>query len=326
MARALLALLAALVLGAAAAAETIAVRTAFVPFDSEDRDATRTGALVWKGGLALTSDDPRFGGLSGLHVELAADGARLTAVSDRGYWFTARLVHDRDGRLAGLADAALAPMRGPDGGDVAEGPWSDAEALARMGDRFLVGFERRARIWSYAVADGIAGRPAAFPTPPGLGRAPSNEGLEALAALPDGRLFALTEGLVQADGTLAGWVGGPAGWAALSYVRTGTYKPTDAAALPSGDVLVLERRFSWLGGPGARLARVRGGAIRPGAALESETLAEIVPPMTVDNMEGIGVVRGAAGETRLYLVSDDNYSALQRTLLMLFVLDETRAP
>jgi hypothetical protein len=35
-------------------------------------------------------------------------------------------------------------------------------------------------------------------------------------------------------------------------------------------------------------------------------------------MEGIAVRSGPAGETLIYLLSDDNYSALQRTLLMMF--------
>ena len=35
-------------------------------------------------------------------------------------------------------------------------------------------------------------------------------------------------------------------------------------------------------------------------------------------MEGIAVRRGAHGETLLYIISDDNYNALQRTVLMMF--------
>ena len=39
-------------------------------------------------------------------------------------------------------------------------------------------------------------------------------------------------------------------------------------------------------------------------------------------MEGLSVHRGANGETMLTLISDDNFSALQRTLLLQFVLKE----
>ena len=40
----------------------------------------------------------------------------------------------------------------------------------------------------------------------------------------------------------------------------------------------------------------------------------------IDNMEGLSVHRTAAGETVLTLVSDDNFSALQRTILLQFKL------
>ncbi len=40
----------------------------------------------------------------------------------------------------------------------------------------------------------------------------------------------------------------------------------------------------------------------------------------LDNMEGLAVHRGPQGETLLTIVSDDNYSILQRTLLLEFEL------
>ena len=39
-------------------------------------------------------------------------------------------------------------------------------------------------------------------------------------------------------------------------------------------------------------------------------------------MEGLSVHRDAAGEIVLTLVSDDNFSAVQRTLLLQFVMAE----
>ena len=42
----------------------------------------------------------------------------------------------------------------------------------------------------------------------------------------------------------------------------------------------------------------------------------------IDNMEGIGIHRNAQGETILTLVSDDNFSVLQRNLLLQFRLVE----
>jgi hypothetical protein len=39
-------------------------------------------------------------------------------------------------------------------------------------------------------------------------------------------------------------------------------------------------------------------------------------------MEGLSVHRSAGGETVLTLISDDNFSAVQRTLLLQFTLAE----
>jgi hypothetical protein len=42
----------------------------------------------------------------------------------------------------------------------------------------------------------------------------------------------------------------------------------------------------------------------------------------IDNMEGLSVHRGAGGETILTMISDDNFSIIQRTLLLQFALLE----
>ncbi len=42
----------------------------------------------------------------------------------------------------------------------------------------------------------------------------------------------------------------------------------------------------------------------------------------IDNMEGLGIHRDARGRTILTLISDNNRSILQRTLLLRFVLGD----
>ena len=61
-------------------------------------------------------------------------------------------------------------------------------------------------------------------------------------------------------------------------------------------------------------------AIKPGARLRPIHLATLAPPLTVDNFEGVAARRGPQGETLIYLVSDDNFQAAQRTYLMMFRL------
>ena len=144
-----------------------------------------------------------------------------------------------------------------------------------------------------------------------------------MARLADGRLFAIAEDLKAGPDAYRAWIGGgenPISWGLLSYEGTGLFRPVGAATLPSGDVVVLERRFTWVGGVASRLLRVAAADIVPGARLKGIELAVLDRPLTAANFEGIAAILGVNGATLLYLVSDDNYWALQRTLLFLFAL------
>ncbi len=301
-----------------AQAEPIAVKSVPVPLSAADPAQVAVGALRYRGGLVLTSEHQRFGGLSGLRV--SADGKRLEAVSDEGHWFTARLVYDRQGRLAGLADAEIGALLDPAGKPLRNKIEQDAEALTALPDGSrLVGFERHHRILRYPKS--LADVPQVFPPPPGLEQAPLNEGLESLVALSDGSVLALTEDMTE-QGLLRGWLWRDGRWSTLRYRLNGAPRPSDATTLPGGDLLVLERSYSPLKGLHLRLVRVALRCIKPDGTLQPQEIAELRPPLTADNLEGVSVRRNEKGETIVYLLSDDNFSGLQRTLLMMFALEE----
>ena len=289
-----------------------------VALDAADESVNRVGRLHYLGGLELRSKADSFGGLSGLSV--TADG-RLAAVTDRGHRFTARIVRDAAGRLVDLVEGSLAPLADTQGRPLT-GHWRDAEALERLpGGDWLVSFEGRHRVWRYAAGSGGPDGPARpFPTPDALARVPLNGGLEALAPLPDGRVLMLAEDLTRGDGAHAGWLVGDE-TRSFGYRPAPDFKPTDAALLPDGDLLVLTRFFSLIGGFKARLERVSAGTLAAGAVLRGTLVAHIAPPLTADNFEGVAVARDADGGTLVYLLSDDNFNAFQRTLLLLFRLD-----
>jgi len=316
----LLVLLAALAGGGAArAGEAVDIAATPLPFAAEPNMPATVGRLAWRGTLHLTSPDRRFGGYSALLV--GPDGRRATLVSDAGTWLTLDLRHDADGRLTGVGNGRIGALRGRDGAPLAGKALTDAEALARdPAGGLFVAFERAHRVWRYAGLDAL---PATLRRPPGIGSAAANKGIEALTSLADERLLALTEGAGDGAG-IAGWLWADGAWARLSLARTRPFLPTGAATLPGGDVLLLERHFSRLTGLAIRLSRIAAADIRPGARLATEEIARLAPPLEIDNLEGIDVRRTAAGETLIYLVADDNFSALQRTLLILFVLKGSR--
>jgi hypothetical protein len=270
------------------------------------------------GGLVLDSSVIGFGGLSALHLD---QELRVTAVSDLARWMTARLVL-RDGRLEGLTELRTGMLRDGSGRPLARGYTGDSESLARLPDgSWLVGFERWHRIRTYRDID-APGR--YVEAPPGLELAPANGGLESLAVLADGQWLAIAEGsaATQPRDTRPAWLGGPGRWRPVQYQPGEGFSPADAAPLPDGGALVLERSFSLFGGFGSRLVRIPPAQLHdpaPGAVLVGEELLRFAAPLPSDNFEGVSAAR-IGGRTLVALVSDDNENPLQRGLLLLFVL------
>jgi hypothetical protein len=106
----------------------------------------------------------------------------------------------------------------------------------------------------------------------------------------------------------------------FSVKRSDGFDVSDCAILPQGDLLLLERSYSLLAGVAMRIRRIPLAAIKPGALVDGTKLISANLAFQIDNMEGIGVSRDAGGDTILTLVSDDNFSVLQRTLLLQFRL------
>ena len=307
--------------GAPGRAAPLEIAARAVPLHGSNPNREIVGSLRYRGGLELTSPDPRFGGLSALL--LSEDGTRLTAITDQGHWVTARLIAAADGAPRALAEVEIGPLHGPGGAHLRGKHESDSESLTRLADGALVvAFENHHRLWRYpAGANPLAGHPAVFPPPPALQSLRSNSGIEALATLADGALLAIAEGRQGADTSPAFlWRGGA--WSELLYPRAPGFRPTGAATLPGGDLLVIERSFNLFDGVAIRLQRIAAVQIRPGATLSGTTLAVLRRPLTLDNMEGVAARRSERGETLIYLISDDNFRQLQRTLLMVFALEE----
>jgi hypothetical protein len=291
-----------------------------VPLDPSDPAKTRVGRLEFRGGLHLTSSEPRFGGFSALHVD--GDGSELTAITDQGGWMHARIGYDERGWLKDVTGVRMGVLHAPSGRPLEGKEFQDAESMTVLPDgSVMVGFERHHRLWRFP-AGGIAldNPPVPQRVPNNLYKAPLNGGIEALGSLWDGRLFALTEYWIDKD-VVRGWLGGGAGWWEIGYRFEGAYRPSDAGIMANNDLAVLERAYNPNRGIiGIRVAQVRTADLRRGARLKGEVLAELLPPLTMDNFEGLACRANQRGETILYLVSDNNFSDQQRTLLMMFAL------
>lgn len=278
-----------------------------LPLDPADPARRSIGRLAYMGGLVLRAGDPRFGGLSGLRW----DKGGLVAVSDRGDFIILEPRED-NGRLTGITKAILVPMRDPEGQPLTGK--ADAEALTGDGaGGWLVAFERDHRIWRYPDLDGPA-LPTGIDPQALLGSLAGNQGVEAIAGTMQALFLCSERQDSPARANCAVLPGGRPAHVAVAARGRAAFVPTDADRLDEDSIALLFRSYSRWDGAAATLAIWREGAgVIPLAALE--------PPLSVDNMEGIAI-RHEGGRTYVYIVSDDNFSPLQRTLLMKFRLEQ----
>jgi hypothetical protein len=294
-------------------------------FNVSAPDQRRFGTLEFVGGIELTSSHSEFGGFSALRVE--TDGEHFVSVTDKGYWLTGRIVYER-GRPVGVTDATMAPMLGPDGRTLASRGWFDTESLAERDGWLYVGIERVNRIVRFDFGrSAVLSRAEVVPVLPGISHLPYNKGLEGLAFAPRngklaGALMAFSERGLDPNGNLKAFLIGSPSAGEFSVKRRDEFDISDSLTLPSGDVLLLERRFTWLSGIAMRLRRIAIRDIAPGALVDGPVLLFADMGYQIDNMEGISAHVGADGTTVLTLISDDNFSLLQRTILLQFRLVE----
>lgn len=293
-------------------------------FDLRDRAHRQFGALQFRSGLILTSGFRGFGGLSALRLD--PRGERFVAISDKATWFTGRIVYDGTA-LSGLADVEAAPLLGPDGKPLRSRKWYDSESLAFDGGTAYVGFERVNQIVKFDFGrDGIRARGQPIAVPPALRKLPNNKGIESLVMVPKphplaGTLIALSERGLDAERNTIGFLIGGKSPGQFSVRRTENYDIADAALMHGGELLILERKFSWFEGVHIRIRRIALSTIVPGATVDGPSIFEADLGNEIDNMEGLDVHIDAGGAIVLTMVSDDNFSMLQRTLLLQFTLE-----
>jgi len=293
-------------------------------FDSRDATRHRFGALEFRGGLELTSSYKEFGGISSLRV--APDGERFISVSDKGRWLRGKLIY-RDGRLAGVTDAEMAPILATDGRPITARGWYDSESLADDGaGAVYVGLERVNRVLRFDYGkSGLLARGQNVTLPPEIAKLPNNKGMECLVVVPKplpgaGTLIAISERALDAGGNIKGFlITGPTP-GGFSVKRSDDFDVTDCAISAAGDLFLLERRFSWTVGVAMRVRVLPLANVVPGATVDGRQLIFADMGYQIDNMEGLAIHRDKAGETVLTMVSDDNFSFVQRTILLQFAL------
>ena len=212
----------------------------------------------------------------------------------------------------GAADPVFAPVEAdPLFGQASQDIEAVAYDLATR--RYWLGYERFHAIRRFGPAE-PRGMLAA---PPQMRGWSGNSGAEAMVRLADGRFLVLKEtdgeGLLFAGDPIEG---ARARQFAVTYPEG--FRPTDAALLPDGRVLVLMRRVVRAWPPFSGLLAIGDPAeIAPGRPWRVRLFARLDEALPPENYEAL-VVEAEAGTDSLvlWLMSDDNLATFQRTLLV----------
>ena len=283
--------------------------------------ARHLGAFRLGGIWEMRSRNARFGGYSGL---VSLGKGRLLAITDGGDALIfsvpgvpakrpvfAMLGGDRE--VNKMARDTESATRDPATGQIWIG-WEHINAISRHSANLA----RQAMVW-----------------PPAMRQWTANSGAEALVRLRDGRFVVLSEGF-------SGWFDSvrhpglvfrsdPTDWREpwrMTFAAPAGFSPTDMAQMPDGRVLVLTRRLVW---PfplrfAGRISLADPAELRPGRLWRGREVAKLTSTLPVDNFEGIAIDRRPDGRLDVWLISDDNDAATQRTLLWRLILDPADLP
>ena len=267
------------------------------------------GAFRLEGAWSLVSPHDDFGGFSAL---ILRENRQFLALSDMGH---ALDFPAPDGPPGPTRLRSIQPARSYMKADY------DAEAATRD--------PATGQIWiAWETTNSIARHDADLRrekavTPPEMAWG-INSGPESLVRLADGRFLVLreafAEGLDGQDHAALLFPRDPVeGARPVGFTMRGPpgLKPTDAAQLPDGRVLVLFRKLVWPMPPrfAGSLAIGEPDAIRSGTVWRLREVAKLSSSLAVDNFEGLAVEPGEGGRLNVWLIADDNGAVSQRTLL-----------
>ncbi len=275
----------------------------------------RIDELIFLAGWELGSGNGDFGGISAL---TALPDGRFVGVSDAGTLIGFGLTSDD--RTDRPFIAPLPESEGPDKSfrdRDSEGITYDAAS-----GQFWVSYEAKHAIRrfsrSFARSNGMV-RSAE------MQRWPKNSGAETIVRLSDGRFVVIAETMEGESHEALLFSGDPVEPGTVisrfGYRPPTGYRVTDGAMLPDGRLLLLHREIGIPNGFAAKLAVVDPVNIVKGARLKGRIIATLTTPLLVDNMEGVAVTEDGK-DTIIWLISDNNFNIIQRTLLMKFRLSE----
>lgn len=265
-------------------------------------DSEIVGNLKYRGGVRLTSPDPRFGGLSALSI--SPDGRTFVVRSDEGHRFQGELVYDERDNLAGIADAEIETIRDSKENKPPRSmvPPEDLKARLSSGDIRAVTPIPDNRLFVLTEAVGSGGGVS--------GWVGGDGGWSKLSYTTCARETLKMRHKVQVSPCFK-----KQKQAGSGYFEE--FRPVAATTTPGGEIIIVEKGIPYIA---TRLRLLRATDIRPMARLEAEELAILEDSLAFHNIQGVHTRQASGGETLIYLVSNDHYTGPQATVLLMFEL------
>lgn len=289
------------------------------PFSGLSAEGKAIGCMRMTSASTLYPSRGGFGGYSDLHLD--QETGILTMLSDSGHLFRSQATFNDQ-----LAITALGPSKYFKIGVHGVAPkLMDTEAMVPVGDQWLITRERRddAILVTFDEQAEEVRYDATLTELVAPIEIPNNQGFEAASAIGEGRFLFIPEAresdlapiMLYQDGQLTH---------IADYSILDGFAVTDIEVdLAADRLFILERFFSRRTGPKARikLLALSGVLASDGDPLRPKELGRMGILDGIDNMEGLHFAKAPDGSDNLILVSDDNYSDIQRTVLMTLRLE-----
>lgn len=271
-------------------------------------ERTAHGGFTVESLWQLEGEALSFGGYSAMGL---LSGGTIRLFSDKGWVLTFPRPDGEGGESASSTGMTVRRLY-PTGIPLIDLLDIESVTYFRGGHLFWVGYENRHTIYRYDVA----GEPEAFLEPEFARNWSSNGGIEAMVRMADGRFVILRE--LGGEGYI--FDGDPVEGAEAMRFPVNfpqNYSPTDMAQLPDGRVLIVLRRVAFANPVFEAMI-----AIADPAEISADTPWQVTPLVQLEdlvpreNYEAIAVEPRDDGAVSVWLASDDNLSAFQRSLLV----------
>lgn len=264
------------------------------------------------GSKLITYEDNNFGGISG--ITLSENGKNFTLISDKSHYFQGKIVRDDLNKIIDFEILDQGQLFSSKKENLT-GRNIDSESIVKSkSNGFYISFESNNRVMYHEDLNG----PGKFlPKHPDFDKLLFNDGIEALAIKENGELFAIPELPPKGKERHPIYRLHNNKWSIIDEIKINQdFKVVDAEMIDDGNLITLERKFSFYDGFKIRLRRI---IIEENNIINSEILLESLP-WEYYNFEGLSKWKDNDGQIYLTLISDNQFSPLLETEVREFIL------